>query len=199
MDVKEVAFISIFSALTIVVAYAKGLSIPFLPGAVEFMTVIIFVSGFIFGWLIGGIIGALATTIYMLIPTPFAHPAAWFFTISPVLLVVMAALGSLYGIVGGIVGKWRNPKKIGYKFAIEMGLCGVILTFTYDVLSSVGFYLAYPVYPSVWHAIYLTFIPLYYLYPPIIHTVTNTIVFAIISPPLIKAIKTLPIFASPRA
>ena len=196
MKVKEVALISIFSALAIVVAYSKGLAIPFLPGIVEFMSVIIFISGYSFGWLVGGLLGVISLTIYMLIPYPFAHPVAWFFTISPVLLFIMAILGSLYGVVGGIIGKWRNQnlERIELKFVLEMGLWGAVLTFIYDILSSVGFFLAYPVYPSVLDAIYLTFIPLYYPYPPILHTVTNTLIFAIIAPPLIKAIKTLPIF-----
>ncbi|MEM2936399.1 MAG: ECF transporter S component [Candidatus Bathyarchaeia archaeon] len=194
MKVKEIALVSVLSAATIVIAYARGLAIPSLPGVVEFMTVIIFVSGFSFGWLVGALLGAVALTLYMLVPFPFAHPAAWLFIISPVLLAVMACLGSLYGVVGGILGRrWKsgNSNKIGLRFVLEMAFWGFILTFTYDILSSVGFFLAYPVYPSVWDAIYLTFIPLYYPYPPIIHTLTNTIVFAIVAPPLIKAIRAL--------
>jgi len=70
---------------------------------------------------------------------------------------------------------------------------GFVLTFIFDVMSSVGFYLAYPVYPSVWDAIYLTFVPLYMIYPPIVHTIANTVIFAIIAPPLILAVKKLPL------
>jgi hypothetical protein len=40
--------------------------------------------------------------------------------------------------------------------------------------------------------IYLTFIPLYYPWPPIIHTVTNTIIFAVLAPPIIQGIRRLP-------
>ncbi len=192
MKAKEIALVSVLSAATIVIAYARGLAIPSLPGVVEFMTVIIFVSGFSFGWLVGAVLGAVALTLYMLVPFPFAHPAAWLFIISPVLLAIMACLGSLYGIVGGILGRgWksRNHQKKGLRFVLEMAFWGFILTFTYDILSSVGFFLAYPVYSSVWYAIYLTFIPLYYPYPPIIHTLTNTIVFAVVAPALIKAIR----------
>jgi hypothetical protein len=175
------------SAVTIVVAYARGLGFPSLPGLVEFMTVLIFVSGFCFGCTVGGCVGAIAVTIYMLIPYPFAHPAAWLFTISPVLLFVMAILGAMYGVVGGIFGKSRNPVKINARFVAELAFLGFILTFAYDIFSSVGFYLAYPVYPSVWDAIYLTFVPLYYPYPPIVHTFVNTLLFAILAPALIHA------------
>jgi hypothetical protein len=138
---------------------------------------------------VGGFVGVIAITIYMLIPYPFAHPAAWLFTISPVLLFVMALLGALFGVVGGFFGRLRNPVEISVRFVAELGFLGFMLTFMYDVLSSVGFYLAYPVYASVWEAIYLTFIPLYYPYPPIIHTITNTIVFVTIAPALIHAIR----------
>lgn len=194
METKKLALVSVLSAVTIVVAYAKGLGMANLPGVIEFTSVLIFVSGFCFGWFVGGFVGFISLVIYMLIPYPFAHPAAWLFTISPILLIVMGVLGALYGLVGGAIGKMQNPKKITIKFALEMALWGFILTFAYDVFSSIGFYLAYPVYPSVWEAIYLTFIPLYYPYPPVIHTFTNTIIFAAIAPALIFAIQNLPAY-----
>lgn len=197
MEAKKVALIATFSALTLVVAYAKGFSTPFLPGLIEFMTVMIFLSGFCFGWVVGGCVGFIGLTIYFLTPSPFAHPAAWIFTMSPILLLVMGALGSFYGVVGGLWRKLRSPVKINKRFVAELALWGFTLTFIYDVFSSIGFYLAYPVYPSVWEAIYLTFIPAYYFYPPIIHTVTNTIVFAIVAPAIIHALKALPVFLKP--
>lgn len=176
------------SAVTVVIAYAQGISLG-LPGVVEFMTVMIFVSGFCFGWVVGSSVGFVALSIYMMIPYPFAHPAAWIYTISPLLLVVMGLLGIMYGIVGGILGKLQNPVRMNARFVGEMALLGFALTFAYDILSSIGFYVAYPVYPSVWDAVYLTFVPLYYLYPPIVHTVTNTIIFATVAPALIRALE----------
>lgn len=197
MEAKEVALIAVLSAVTIVIAYAEGLSIAHLPGVIELMTVMIFVGGSCFGWFVGGCVGFIAITIYMLIPFPFAHPAAWLFTISPVLLIVMGALGTLFGVVGGILGERRNPATINAKFVGEMAFWGFVLTLIYDVFSSVGFYLAYPVYPSVWQAIYMTFIPAYYLYPPIIHTITNTIVFAVVAPALIRALQPIQAYLRP--
>jgi len=190
MKSREIALIAMLSAATVGVACAKGLYISTLPGLVEFMTVLIFVSGFCFGPVVGTVVGAVSLTIYMLIPFPFAHPAAWLFVISPVLLAIMAALGAMFGLIGGLLGKTRRVSQ-GRRFTLEMGLWGLVLTFVYDIMSSVGFYVAYPFYPSVWEAIYLTFIPLYMPYPPIIHTVTNTLVFAIMAPPTINSIKSL--------
>ena len=191
MNQREIALTAVMSALTIVIAVGKGFAIPFLPGLIEFMTVIIFVNGFCFGPIIGGTIGTLTMAIRMIIPSPFAHPTAWIFTISPILLVAEAVLGAMYGIVGGIVGRKWNPN-LHKKFVAKIALTGFTLTFIYQILSSVGFYLAYPIYPSMWDAIYWTFIPLFYPYPPITHAFTNTIVFALIGPALILAIKKLP-------
>jgi len=193
MKPKDLAIASIFSALCIVVGYGRGLAIPIVPG-VEFMSVIIFATGFMFGIAAGALSGAITLTVYMLVPYPFAHPAAWLFTISPLLLAIMAALGAMFGIAGGIIGRRYSSVQVNTKFITVMAIVGFALTFAYDVLSSIGFYVAYPgIYTSIWEAIYLTFIPLWLPYPPIIHTVTNTIVFAIVGPPIVKAISVLPI------
>lgn len=192
MSTRQIALTAMMSAVSIVIAYSKGLAIPSLPGVVEFMTVLIFVSGFCFGRLVGATVGVIALTIYMLIPYPFAHPAAWLFSTSPILLVVMAALGGMFGIAGAAASRLIRPQK-KMRFAFSLALLGLGLTFVYDVLSSVGFALAYPAFTSVWQAIVLTFVPLYLPWPPIIHTVTNTIVFATVAPTLIAAIRTLPL------
>ena len=182
------------SAVTIAVAYGKGLALSFLPGLIDFMTVIIFVNGFCFGYFVGGLIGAISMFIYMIIPYPLAHPAAWLFTMSPILLIVQTALGAMFGVIGGLWGRrWKQLQvKTNRGFIFKIGLIGFVLTFIYQILSSIGFYLAYPFYPSVWEAIYFTFIPLYLPYPPITHVFTNTIIFVLLAFPLIKAIKRRP-------
>lgn len=189
MRTRDIALVSILTAATVAVAFAKGLSIPSLPGLVEFMTVLIFISGFCFGPFIGASIGILSETIYQLVPFPFAHPAGWLFVISPILLGIMALLGAMYGVAGGILGK-RRQGKTGRRILIEMGLSGFILTLIFDIMSSVGFYLAYPVF-DFWTTLLWTFVPAYYPYPPIVHTVTNTLVFLVIAPPLINRIEAL--------
>ena len=179
------------SALTVVVAYSRGLTLSSLPGVFEFMTVLIFISGFCFGWAVGASVGAISLIIYILIPYPFAHPAAWMYSISPVLLVVMAGLGLLFGVAGAAASRVLDPVKVK-RFAVAMAAFGFSLTFAYDILSSIGFALAYPAFESVWDAIVLTFVPLYMPWPPIVHTVTNTVIFAILVPPLIGAIRLFP-------
>jgi hypothetical protein len=196
MKTRDIALIALMSALTVAIAYSKGLALSILPGLIDFMTVIIFVNGFNFGSLVGGLVGGISMLIYMLIPFPFAHPSAWLFTISPILLLVQAILGAMYGVVGGLWGHgWIQKRvEVNRSFLVKIALLGGILTFIYQIISSVGFYIAYPIYPSVWDAIYFTFIPLYYPYPPITQVLTNTLIFAIIGAPLIVAIQRLPFF-----
>lgn len=194
MKSKELTLISVMSALTVAIAYGKGLALSVLPGLIDFMTIIIFVNGFSFGYFLGGLVGAISMVIYMIIPYPFAHPSAWLFTLSPILLMVQAVLGAMYGVVGGLWGRRWKQKQVetNRAFICKIALLGFVLTFVYQIISSIGFYLAYPIYPSVWEAIYLTFIPLYYPYPPIVQVLTNTVIFALLGSPLIVAIKRLP-------
>ena len=191
MNSKQVALTAVMSALVIVVAYSKGLAVSSLPNVFEFITVLIFVSGFCFGWAVGGSVGVIGLSIYMLIPYPFAHPAAWLYSTSPVLLVVMAALGAMFGIVGAFASKTLKPDS-WKRFSVSLGVLGFALTFTYDIVASLGFALAYPAFVDPIQAVYLTFVPLYVPYPPIVHTVTNTLIFALIAPPIIQGIRRLP-------
>jgi hypothetical protein len=189
MNTKQIALIAVMSALAIVVAYSRGLAASSLPGVFEFMTVLIFISGFCFGALVGVSVGVISLSIYMLVPYPLAHPAAWLYTTSPVLLLVMAALGALFGLAGAFSSHILKPAGWG-RFSLGLAVIGFALTLTYDIVSSLGFALAYGM--DIWQSIVLTFVPAYLPWPPIVHTVTNTIIFAIIAPPLIQAVMRLP-------
>lgn len=191
LTTRQISLIAVMSAASIVVAYSKGFAISALPGVFEFMTVLIFVSGFCFGLIVGASVGVISLAIYMLIPYPFAHPAAWMFSISPVLLAVMALLGCMFGVAGAIASKFLQPRR-SLRFTLSLTVLGLCLTFVYDIMSSIGFALAYPAFTTILDSLVLTFVPLYYPWPPIIHTVTNAIIFAAVAPVLITAIKALP-------
>jgi hypothetical protein len=103
----------------------------------------------------------------------------------------MAALGALFGLAGALSFRFLKPAGWG-RFSLSLGVIGFALTLTYDIVSSLGFALAYPAFSDPMQAIYLTFVPLYYPWPPIIHTVTNTIIFAVLAPPIIQGIRRLP-------
>lgn len=191
LNTRQITLIATLSAATIVVSYSKGFAAATMPGLFEFMTVLIFVTGFCFGSVVGGAVGVISLTIYMLIPFPFAHPAAWLFNTSPILMVVMALLGGMFGIAGSFASRYLQPRR-DIRFTISLGVIGLVLTFIYDIVSSVGFALAYPAFTTIWQSVVLTFVPLYYPWPPIVHTVTNTLIFASIAPVLIYAIRNLP-------
>jgi hypothetical protein len=191
LKTKQITLIATLSAATIVVSYSKGFASATMPGLFEFMTVLIFVTGFCFGSVVGGAVGVISLTIYMLIPFPFAHPAAWLFNTSPILMVVMALLGGMFGFAGSFASRYLQPRR-DIRFTISLGVIGLVLTFIYDIASSIGFALAYPAFTTIWQSVVLTFVPLYYPWPPIIHTVTNTLIFASIAPVLIYAIRNLP-------
>lgn len=191
LTTRQISLIALMSATSIVMAYSKGLVMAAFPGLFEFMTVFIFVTGYSFGHVVGGAVGVISLTIYMLIPFPFAHPTAWLFTISPILLVVMAVLGGMFGVAGWATSKFLTARR-DLKFTLSLGVIGLVLTFIYDVGSSIGFALAYPAFTTIWQAVVLTFVPLYLPYPPIIHTATNAIIFAAVAPVLITVIAQLP-------
>lgn len=191
LTTRQISLIAVMSAASIVVAYSKGFAVSSLPGVFEFMTVLIFVSGFCFGLIVGASVGVMSLAIYMLIPYPFAHPAAWMFSISPILLAVMALLGCMFGVAGAIASKFLQPRR-SLRFTLSLTVLGLCLTFVYDIMSSIGFALAYPAFTTILDSLVLTFVPLYYPWPPIIHTVTNAIIFAAVAPVLITAIKALP-------
>ena len=65
----------------------------------------------------------------LIIPFSFAHPAAWIFTISPILLVAEAVLGVVYDIVGGFIGKRWKQKSVDATFFFVMGFLGFLLPF----------------------------------------------------------------------
>jgi hypothetical protein len=103
----------------------------------------------------------------------------------------MAALGALFGLAGALSFRFLKPAGWG-RFSLGLGVIGFALTLTYNIVSSLGFALAYPAFSDPMQAFYLTFVPLYYPWPPIIHTVTNTIIFAVLAPPIIQGIRRLP-------
>lgn len=187
MKTREIELACLLAAATVAVALAKGLTVSSLPGLVEFLTVLIFTSGFCFGPIIGCGLGLLSLILYMLVPFPLAQPAAWLFVIPPVILGIMGALGAMFGIAGGFVGR-RKGSETGRRLLVEIGLSGFLLTLTYDVGSSVAFWIAYRA-TDFSTAVLNTFTPALYPYPPIVHTLTNTVVFLVIAPPVINRIE----------
>jgi uncharacterized membrane protein len=127
----RIAIISSFTALSVVLGYALA----YLPN-IEIFTLFIFLSGFVLGRKEGLIVGLLSSFIFT-----FFNPLGP----SPLpLLGYQIFHYSLTGFLGGIIRNYLNhkayfkPKEDLYKVRIIIifGIVGALLTFIYDVLST---------------------------------------------------------------
>ncbi len=96
---------------------------------VKFMDLIVFAGGFTFGPLTGASIGVLTWLVYgTLNPYGFSLP-----------IFIATSLGeSLYGIVGGLLGKRSNSiMGSGFSANIKFAIIGFLLTFAYDLMTNI--------------------------------------------------------------
>jgi hypothetical protein len=128
----RIAIISIFSALAVVLGY----TLAYIPN-IEVFTLIIFLSGFILGKKEGFIIGLLSSSIFT-----FFNPLG----ASPVPLFLYQTIHySLTGLAGSITRNFLSsknyykPEEDLYVFPIILifGITGAIITFIYDLISTI--------------------------------------------------------------
>jgi uncharacterized membrane protein len=127
----RIALISIFSALTVVLGYLLA----YIPN-IELFTLLIFLSGFVMGKHDGSITGLLSSAIFT-----FFNPLG----ASPLPLFIYQLIHySLTGYSGGLTRKYLNQKNYfrpredlyNLRVLILFGLIGGIITFVYDILST---------------------------------------------------------------
>ena len=174
----RIALIASFSALTIVLGYILA----YIPN-IELFTLMIFLSGFIMGSKDGSLIGLLSAAIFT-----FLNPLGT----SPLPLFAYQLFHySLTGFIGGITREYLQkkdyfrPREDLYiiKIIILFGLIGAILTFTYDILSTLfgGYIVSFAIeYFFVTYLSGLVFTS--------IHLVGNILGFVFILPGLIQLI-----------
>ena len=121
---KRASIIAILTAACVASNYA-------LVGVlnVNIMDVIVFITGLVFGPIMGMTVGFLSWIIYGIInPYGFSLP----------ILLATAGMETLYGLVGGYMGK--NNGAINEESSIISGLkfafLGFILTFAYDLVTN---------------------------------------------------------------
>ena len=109
---------------------------------VKFMDVLVFITGLAFGSSMGMAVGLLSWAIYGLInPYGFVLP----------ILVATATMESVYGLVGGLLGRQggkiihSNPIVAGVQYAIV----GLVLTLTYDLVTNAVFAVTFGINLSV--------------------------------------------------
>ncbi|MBC7131290.1 ECF transporter S component, partial [Candidatus Bathyarchaeota archaeon] len=162
--------IAIIVALCIGSNYAL-VSIPNLK-AMDFF---IFITGFIFGPLVGAAVGFLVWLIYgVLNPYGFV-PQVW---------VATALSETIYGLVGGILGKWTASMEFNknhLSLIVLLGVAGFFTTLIYDLLTNLAYAWAFNV-PLI--VALIAGIPF-----AIVHEVSNTLIFGVCSIPLIITLK----------
>lgn len=176
LTVRDLSLITILTALNIGGNYAL-IALP----NIKIMDLVVFITGFAFGASIGAITGALTWIVYGAINPYGFSPPVWLSTI---------VCEALFGIVGGILGRtdYRTSEK-GFSvfwFSVEIGLCGLILTIVYDLLTNIVFAVIFGL-PIV--AVIVTG----WLIPPwfgILHEASNLILFSSSVYPLTRVIRT---------
>lgn len=144
---------------------------------VKVMDIIVFITGFCFGPLSGALTGILSWTVYGVINPYGFVPQIWLATMFS---------ESIYGIVGGFLGKNLGSIDLNYKnfsLNILLGAFGFILTLIYDLITNL-------VYASTFDV--PIFISIILLIPfSALHELSNALLFGVASVPLIRAIKKL--------
>jgi uncharacterized membrane protein len=174
----RIAFIATFTALAVVL----GFFLAFIPN-IELFTLIIFLSGFILGIREGMIIGALSSLIFVFFNPIGASP--------PPLLLYQLFHYTLTGLSGALTSrflkkrKFYSPKKDLYNIPIMflLGIIGLIITTSYQLLSTLVDVFVYFGSVSEFLPYFLTGIPF-----TIVHIVGNMLGFTLILPGLIQLI-----------
>lgn len=182
----KIALLSTFTALAVVFGYLLA----YIPN-IEIFTLTIFLSGFILGnrwktvWL-GMIVGLLSSIIFTFFNPLGASP--------PLLYLYQIVHYSFTGLSGGLIRQFLNGKKYfkpeedlyNYQVIILFGLVGGIITFIFDILSTLfgGFIVSVTI--DYFIATYLLGIVF-----TTIHLIGNVLIFVFILPGLIQVITKL--------
>ena len=172
------SLLGMFAALTVVLGYM----LVYLPN-IELFTLMIFLSGFILGKRDGVIVGLMSSFIFV-----FFNP----YGVSPLPLFAYQLFHyALVGFLGGIMCNYLGKKKF-FKpdedlyvlpVLIIFAITGALITFTYDVISTlIGALVIYGTLESFW--------PVYIIGLPFttIHLIGNTLGFIFILPMLIQLV-----------
>jgi len=170
LDIKKISIITVFAAACVVTNYALA-GIP----NVSLMDFIVFISGFSFGPVVGASIGVLGWAVYGVI-NPYGF-------LLPIYLATMF-VESIYGIVGGLIGKSIASTDLEgqhVKLGVLFGLFACILTLIYDIITNVVFAMTFkiPIILGILFGVPFMFI----------HVFSNIAFFSLGSIPVLKAIR----------
>jgi hypothetical protein len=171
MKTVKIAIIAIFCALTLGTDYALA-GIP----NVKLMDLIVFIGGFLFGPIVGSSIGIFSWLIYGSInPNGSPDPRIW---------VATMLAESVYGIVGGLLGKAlvsTNFSSQRLRLSVLFATMGFLPTVLYDLITNT-------VYASVIGQPVIVTIFVGALFA-VVHEGSNFLIFGILSVPTIAALR----------
>jgi len=125
---RRIAYSGLFIALTI----ALGFALVAIPN-VEMITATVFIAGWLLGPGMGALVGGVAELIFSGL-----NPVGSGFLFPPLLVAQVLAIGTV-GLVGGLARRGEIfflANKGGF---IALGIFGAVLTFIYDVLTTLSF------------------------------------------------------------
>ena len=172
MKVRRVAIVATLVALCIATNYVL-VSVP----NVKVMDFLVFIGGFCFGPFTGALIGILTWAVYGTINPYGFVPQIWLATMFS---------ESIYGLVGGFLGRRFSSTSFNgqhLRLSVFFGIIGCLLTLTYDSIVNVVYALVFSV-PIIAAIVLGT--PFQFS-----HVVSNAVLFASCSIPLIRVVKKL--------
>lgn len=160
----------------ILIALAIALKLPILSiPNVEFLTFVIFSSGFLLGAIEGALAGVIAMSIYTTLITPYGLPPL------PIACAQIFSMG-LIGFAGGLArrlgaairdsGQSSRPLSL----VLIVGGFGLVLTLVYDLLTN----LAVAFVMGQFLPVMLAAIPF-----ALLHILSNVVIFSVLSPVLL--------------
>ncbi len=171
MKTKIVSIIATLVALSVATSYA----LLWAPN-VKAMDFIVFIGGFCFGPIAGALIGILTWAVYGAINPHGFVPQIWLATMFS---------ESIYGIVGGLLGKSLKSTDFNgqrLQLSVFFGIMGFTLTFIYDLVLNVAWAFVY--YEGAIILAIITGVPY-----AVLHEGSNIVIFTLGSIPMIVAIE----------
>ena len=170
MNVHRISLAAILVSLSVATNYALS-GVP----NVTMMDFIVFMGGFCLGPLAGALIGIFTWAVYGTL-NPYGF-------IPQILLATMFS-EAIYGLIGGLVGKnlaSNNFDNQRLRLSIFLGTIGFVLTLVYDLITTVVYALVFeqPIVVAVALGAPFT----------ILHQLSNAMIFAVGSFPIIRAIE----------
>ena len=170
MELNNLVRASIFSALAI----GLGFSLLMVPN-IELISVIVFLAGLTLGKKWGIIVGGTSELIFSVM-NPFGSGLMF-----PPLLVSQVLSMIIIGLAGGLLKPVFNIKEYSSMTIAMLAVCGFLLTFIFDSLTS----LAYPISMGFdftqTMGIYIAGIGF-----TLMHQISNAIIFPIVVPKVVK-------------